>query len=344
MLKEAKEFLEKGASKKFKDWYHSLMPVQSTVFSPDRCSLSVDREKIHFLHVRKTDKLPKILELQSFNYTGLKDLKAILSSLVQGQGLKGVRCSWVLGPEHYQLMQTEALPVAPGEFQGAIRWKIKDLLHFPKDDAVIDSFPLPQTKSPTSLAMIMLVVARLSIINPIAEQITTSGLKLTTIDIPELSLRNLTSLYEKDEKSSALVYLQEEKSLLIVTSQHQLYFTRQLDFGLRSVLSALSHPESKDALDQVVNVAALDLQRSFDYYQSQWRQPEPVRIFLETAAPCSADLAALLSQRLNLSIGKINLNQYFQNLTSVDLKQDGYFLPLLGGILREWEQGHATGN
>lgn len=344
MLADAKNFLENKAAKKFRDWYHSWLPSQSTIFSPDRCCLSITTDQIHFVHARKADKLPELLLIESYPYKHHKDLKVILSELVRKYSLKGVRCSWILGPEHYQLLQTEALPVAPNEFQAAIRWKIKDLLRFPKEDAVIDSFPLPQAKLPTSLTMIMLVVARLSIINPIADQINASGLKLATIDIPELSFRNLTALYEKDEKSSALVYMQEEKSQLIVTNQQRLYFTRQLDFGLRPILSALSQPEDKNILEQALNTIALDLQRSFDYYQSQWRQPEPARIFLQTAVPCSVDLVALLSQRLNVTVNKINLADYFNNKTRVNLNQDGYFLPLLGGILREWEPSHATRN
>ncbi len=343
MLTQAKHFIENEVARKLKDWYFTLMPSQSTVFSPDRCCLSLDEKTIFFLHVRKTDQKIELLHSQALDYQG-QDIKIRLAELVDQHALKGVRCSWILRPEQYQLLQTEALPVAPSEFQSAIRWKIKGLLHFPLEDALIDNFSLPAAKQATSLNTIMLVVARSSVLKPIADQINASGLRLTTIDIQELCFRNLTALYEKDEKSSALIFLREEQSLLIVTNRQKLYFSRNLDLNMKAIRKALESQDSNAGLDALLNAAALDIQRSFDYYQSQWRQSEPARIFLETRTPCAVDLHGLLSQRLNIIVNKIDVAQYFDNKANVDLKQEGYFLPLLGGVLREWEQSYATGN
>ena len=131
---------------------------------------------------------------------------------------------------------------------------------------------------------------------------------------------------------------------MIVTHQQKLYFSRHLDFGMRTILSTLANKDGNNQIEQLTNAVALDIQRSFDYYQSQWRLSEPARIFLETWTPCSLDIAGLLSQRLNMEVNKIDLDQYFSNKTQMDLKQDGYFLPLLGGVLKEWEHAYATGN
>lgn len=344
MLSEAKHFLENEAARKIRDWYYTFMPSQSTIFSPDRCCISIDQGNIILLHVRKTDKLAELILSQTFTYQHPKEIKTILSEVVETQGLNGVRCSWVLRPDQYQLLQTEALPVPPSEFQAAIRWKVKDLLRFPIEDAVIDSFPIPPAKLPTSLNMIMLVVARASILKPISDQITASGLKLTTIDIPELSFRNLTAPYENDEKSTALIYLQEENSQLIVTNQQKLYFTRQMDLGVKDILLSVENKIDANALELLCNDLALDIQRSFDYYQSQWRQPEPARIFLASSTPVSVDLTSQLSQRLNITVKKLDLDHYLNNKEQAEIKLDGHFLPLLGGVLREWEKSYATGN
>jgi len=342
MLSQAKRFLEEKAPKKLRDWYFTWIPSQNTVFSPDRCCLTVSEDKLIFLHARKTGPKAELVYSEIFAYERLQELQGILAEVVQSRGLKGVRTTWILRPEHYQLLQTEALPVAPSEFQAAIRFKIKELIHFPMQDAVIDSFPMPAAKLATSLNTIMLVVARLSVLKPIADQINASGLTLTTVDIQELCFRNLTALFEKDEKSSALIFLREDKSFLIVTSQQQLYFSRYLDVNLKSLRAAQEGPDSQAALDALVNTAALDIQRSFDYYQSQWRLPEPARIFLETQRACPIDMQTLLSQRLNVAVNTIDLSPYFDNRAGLDLKTEGFFLPLLGGILREWEQSYVA--
>jgi len=344
VLSKARQLFENGPGRTLRDWYYTFMPSQSTIFSPDRCCLSIDQGKIFLVHVRKTDKLAELALSQTLNYRHIKEIKPILAEVVEKHALDGIRCSLILRPEQYQLLQTEALPVAPSEFQSAIRWKVKDLIRFPVDDAVIDSFSLPAAKLPTSLNTIMLVIARASILKPLCDQISASGLKLTTIDIPELSFRNLTALYEKDEKSTALIYMQEEKSQLIVTNQQKFYFSRHFGFGIQQLQAALANKEENKGLEELVNEAALDIQRSFDYYQSQWRLSEPARVFLETLTPISLDLTELLSQRLNIKVNKIDLNEYFTNKAQVDLKRDGYFLPLLGGVLRDWEPNYATGN
>lgn len=344
VFSKAKHFVEHEVARKLRDWYYSFLPTQSTIFSPDRCCLSIDQGKIFLIHVRKVGKILELVLGRTYQYRHLKDIKTILTQVVQEHALQGVRCSWILRPEQYQLLQTEVLPVPPNEFQAAIRWKIKGLLRFPVEDAVVDSFAIPTAKLPTALNTIMLVIARISILKPMSEQIAASGLKLTTIDIPELSFRNLTALYEKNEKSTAFIYLQEKNSQLIITNQRELYFSRQLNFGMKAISSALASKETKTELDQLINEASLDIQRSFDYYQSQWRQNEPARIFLETVHTCPIDIADLLSQRLSVAMNKIDFERYFHGKSQVDLKQSGHFLPLLGGVLREWEQNYATGN
>lgn len=344
MLKEVKDFIETEVSQKFKNWYFNLIPSQSTVFSPDRCFLSINEETLFFLHARKTETKADLVYCQRLEYKEVDDVQFLLEEIVERRGLKGVRTTWILRPEQYQLLQIEALPVAPTEFQAAVRWKIKNLLHFPIEDALIDSFPMPPGKQPTSMNLIMLVVARQSVIQPIATQIRASGLKLSTIDIQELSFRNLTALYEKDEKSSALIFLRNDKTLLIVTHQQKLYFSRYLDLNLEAIRSALKNNDGQASVDALVNTAALDIQRSFDYYQSQWRLPEPARIFLETREPCPIDIQSLLSQRLNTAVTNIDVSRYFMNQAQLDLKQEGYFLPLLGAVIREWEQSYAAGN
>src|SRR5690348_12854935 len=139
MLSQVKHFFEEGVfAKKLRDWYFTLRPSQSTVFSPDRCCLALSEDTLILLHVRKTGFKAELVYSQTFAYERVQDLKGILAGVVQKRGLKGVRTTWVLRPDQYQLLQTEALPVAPSEFQAAIRFKIKGLIHFPMQDAVID--------------------------------------------------------------------------------------------------------------------------------------------------------------------------------------------------------------
>jgi len=344
VLSKARHYLQHEVSQQFKNWYLSLVPTQGSVFSPDRCCFSIGQGQIQFVHVRKQQEKAEILLCETFSYEQLKEIKTILSRLVQQHQLTGVRSTWILQSPQYQLLQTETLPVSPQEFQAAIRWKVKDLLGFPIEDAIIDHFALPKAKLPTSLELIMLVVARISQIEPISQLIAASGLKLATIDIPELSFRNLTSGYEQDEKTTVMIYLQQDYSQLIMTNQQKLYFSRHLGINLQKLKAISGSNSQKQELNQLVNETALDLQRSFDYYQSQWRQPEPARLLFGSAAACSEDFVRGISQGLNIEIQKFALDRYFTNTAHLDLDREGGYLPLLGGIIREWGQSYAAGN
>jgi len=294
-----------------------------------QCCISIYPNTLHFVHARLREEKVEIVLCESFPYKNTKNIQALLTELVQKYALSGVYCSWILQPEQYQLLQTESLPVSPKEFQAAIRWKVKELLSFPIQDAVIDSFPIPVDTASTTVTTIMLVIARLSILKPLSDQISASGLNLATIDIPELSLRNLTAVYEKDKKSTALIYLQEDNSQLIITHQQQLYFSRVLNFGIKT-------------LENSIEQALLELQRSFDYFQGQWHFPIPERILLESTHHVSMNMKDLFSQGLNVVVQGVDFSEYFTN--PLEEKKEGYFLPLLGSVLRKWNKNDATRN
>src|ERR1044071_3667210 len=49
----------------------------------------------------------------------------------------------VLDPGGYRLLLVEAPDVPPDELRAAVRWRVKDLIDFHVDDAVIDVFEMP---------------------------------------------------------------------------------------------------------------------------------------------------------------------------------------------------------
>ena len=50
----------------------------------------------------------------------------------------------VLDPDSYRLLLVEAPDVPADELRAAVRWRVKDLIDFHVDDAVIDVFEMPQ--------------------------------------------------------------------------------------------------------------------------------------------------------------------------------------------------------
>jgi hypothetical protein len=61
----------------------------------------------------------------------------------QGTAQRAYRCTTVLGGGEYQFMSVEAPNVPREELKTAMRWRLKDMLDFPVDDATIDVLDMP---------------------------------------------------------------------------------------------------------------------------------------------------------------------------------------------------------
>lgn len=178
-------------------------------------------------------------------------------------------CNWVLSSEQYSLLLLEAPKVAPEEMHEAVRWQIKDLINFPADQAVLDIFDLPEAGS-RSRHMIYAVAAQRKHIEAIRAQSRAARLKLSSIDIGELALRNIALLLPADERGLAIVRIQQGQGSLVLIRQGQLYLSRQFELPYQAGVDE-SLPE-----DNLI----LELQRSLDYYERQMAQAPPARILL----------------------------------------------------------------
>jgi MSHA biogenesis protein MshI len=265
---------------------------------------------------------------------------AALIEFVKKNALEGVNCCWLLKSDKYQLITLDELPVKPEEFQSAIRWQIKKLLSFPVEDALIDKFSLPLPEIPNPKKTMTVVATQASYIQPIAEQIAESGLNLTTIDIQELALRNIMSMFEVDDKSTALVYLQEKNSDIIFSRQQEFYYLRRLDWSFEKLAS---NYDSQEKINQYLQKLALEVQRSFDYFQSQWRLPVPNHVLMVSLNPTVLDIAAYMSQRLRFPVENINLNKVLLSKVQLNSTAESQYLSVIGGALRN-EINHATTN
>jgi MSHA biogenesis protein MshI len=266
-----------------------------------------------------------------------KNFQTILSNMVEEYHLAGVKCVWMLQPEDYLLFTMEELPVSADEFQAAIRWKIKKLIPFSTEDAVIDYFSIPAPLITDPKKNMTVVVAQSSRLNPIAEKLSNAGLNLATIDIPELGLRNISNLYEQDESSTALVYLRDKNSLLLISRQQEFYMSRKLELNLNAFIS--SAPEKTgDYLDHL----ALQLQRSFDYYHSHWRRPPPDKLLVVSPQPLLDITQQQLGERLNIKVIEVDLNEKLRCKNKLTLTQQDTALPMIGAALRTETKAHAA--
>jgi MSHA biogenesis protein MshI len=312
--------------------YLQKLPLFSlNILNTENVYLYVEGKTVSLIYPISHD----IYNFFQFDMIDIPDLIDQLAKAVLKYGLAGHRCHWILSQTNYQLHILEELPVAESEFQSAIRWRLKNLLTYAVENAVVDAFPLPQAKTPNAPKNILVVTAQLSYLQPIADAINKSGLSTVDISILELSLRNIAALHETSG-AVALVYVQEKQSNLIITSNKTFYLSRRLEWGA----STLANYAESEQQERYKDLLALELQRSFDYYQSQWRAPAPQKLIIVDKGMTATDIIAYLAQRLTIQPEALDAKQYIQGLGDAVIYQ---YLPIFGSILQE-KFNHASAN
>lgn len=258
----------------------------------------------------QTDKQgrPNLLERFALNADQQVSREAVaelLEKILREKQLKGSRCLSLLHRPDYSLLLTEAPQVPNAEIQAALRWKIADLIDFPINEAVLDWFELPPGPS-SEARQVYVVVARESVIQARVDLLRGLGLEPAYIDIADMAQRNLAARLPEDEQGVALLDIGDTESLLTLTRQGELIFSRILSLGAEALTenvtlltgysaemarSAMAghglDPEQagadtsvQNALRQAVERLALEVQRSMDYYDSRFRRGAVKHLYL----------------------------------------------------------------
>lgn len=257
------------------------------------------------------------------------DQQAQLTRLVADAGLKGAPANLVLSAADYNLFLVDAPPVPAEEMASAVRWKIKDLLDFPAENAVLDVFELPADATRNrSSGMVYAAVAVRSRLEQLVAQVSQSGLTLEAITIPELALRNITSRFGDDHHGLAFLSLQSSGGILNITRQGQLYLTRRINLPVAR--DTTFSEEGEGVQDRVV----LEIQRSLDYFESQMAQDAVSRIVIAPHGGGTARTVASLTKALATPVTALDIWHEIDAPDWVDGELKAACLTVIGAALR----------
>lgn len=197
--------------------------------------------------------------------------------------------SAVLDAADYQLLVTESPGLDADDTRAAVRWKIKDQIDFPADDAVIDTFQLPAARG--NEGMLQVVVAQASCINELEAIVEGTACELDVVDIPELALRNLMALTPQDSSGCLFVLLGRGHIYILISCIGVLYVARRIDAALGAETEQL----------------ALEIQRSMQYYESQFDRAPINDILLGPANSTTRELAPRLAEACGVGCDVLNL-------------------------------------
>jgi len=285
--------------------------------------------------VRDETNIPK---LDICHYLSIEDAENIsvkLNQFVSDQDLEQSRCTCVMGTHSHSLLLIEAPDVQPAELKAAIRWRIKDLIDFHIDDAVIDVFEIPeQGAAPGRARLMYAVAARASNIHANISKLDKTTLELDTIDIPELAIRNITCLLDDDIRGVAFLYLSADSGLITLTRQGALFLSRDIDVGLKKMQPSTAmdslHPETEQSLEKIV----LEVQRSLDYYESHFSQPPISSLVIAPMEQEVAGVLPYLSANLGIAVSMLNLDDLLESDESISTESQIKCLLAIGAALR----------
>ena len=256
----------------------------------------------------------------------------VLAAMINGRQLARAPVSAVISPDDYQLMQVEAPQVAPAEMRAAVRWKMRDLISFPLDEAVVDTFDLPEPARQSQARMVFALAARSSAVQRLAGLVAPRARGFDVIDIPELCLRNLSALLPQDEAGVAMLAFGQDFAHLLITCRGVLHLTRRIDLS-RAITSAdVLDLDAAPRLD--VSGLALELQRSLDYYENVYDRPPISELVLAPPDDRVRGLAAALARETSVKIALLEPERLFEIADGIEIDTRWNALIALGAALR----------
>ena len=269
--------------------------------------------------------------------------EGMLRELVSTHQLSGSECTLTLQPQDYQLLRAEAPPVEPEELRDAMRWRIKDLIDFPPDQATLDVFPLPSGRHGEQGSVVYVAVARKERIKSKVELLGRAGLVTTAVDISELVLRNVMERYPFDADGTVLLRISRSLGATMIFRDGSLFLSRDLNLGEDDLHNAVSREQWQDLLDlpqeaqSLLDRIVLEVQRSLDYFESHFSMAPPKNLVMLPLAQEIEMIPRYLGTMLGLEVHPLELNQLLDTPEPLTAMHQLHCVGAIGAALRDWE-------
>lgn len=280
---------------------------------------------------RRAGQRPAIDHCELYSCEGDETAEQVVRRVVGKLGIANAGVFAVTGSDDYQLVQVEAPEVQPAELRAAIRWRLRDVINFHIDDAVIDVFQIPDQSRRAQAKMLFAVAARSAAVQRLVSALAPIARDFNVIDIPELCLRNVSALLPQDQRGMATLLLGPRSAQLILTRQGVLYLARRIEYA-RGFDVAVRGEEGSQPIDAAA--LALELQRSLDYFESHYDQAPIGDLIIAPGGARGADLAERLRSETGLRIGVLSLNEVMDGADALPPEMPAECLLALGAALR----------
>ena len=245
---------------------------------------------------------------------------------------KKTRCATLLTAGDYQISAVEAPNVPEAELKTAMRWRMKDVIDYPVEQAIYDLLEIPAGEGAAGRQRwIYVVAARTELVRTYVERFDDAKVPLSVIDIPETAQRNVAALYEREERGVGLLYFDNAGGLLTVTSGGELYLARRFDFTMTQI-----RQDNDSYREDLYGRILVELQRTLDNFERQHSQIVLARLMLGPEPHNEpTPLAAYLQSNLGVQVDGVRLEEVLEFQGGVpDAKVQWEYFHLIGCAIR----------
>ena len=255
-----------------------------------------------------------------------------LRHFVTKNDLKSQPCNLVLNVDQYNIVQIDKPNMPDSEVKPALRWKLKGLLDYSVEQAVVDGVDVPSDPSLSNRQPLMLAIcAKKTVVSAVGNQLVDAGFNLKSVDVHALAQRNVAHLLEHEDRALVMLSILPRGCLITFTAKGELYHARLIELD-RDFLN-----DRDEIFRSNFDKLVLELQRSLDSFDRQFPFLSLNRMVV-APVPHRDYLVSGLSTSLYVPVNVFNLEDIVelpadQDFTS--LEKQAMLLPALGAALRQ---------
>lgn len=298
--------------------------------TPGWLAIVVEESGVTLSHILRANGGRPAVTRCEFHSLSPKDARGI-ERLRKEASLQAYRCTTLLRPGEYRMVQVESPNVPRQELKNAVRWRVKDLIDFDVADATVDVLEIPP-EGGGQPAAVYAVAAKNSVLRDRIAVFDAAKIPLAAIDVPEMAQRNVAALLEEEGRALAMLSFDARGGLLTITAGGELFIARHIDVTAGQLADA-----DETLRQQNMERAALELQRSLDHFDRNHRAHTLNKLIL-APLPDSAGLRSYLAANLYVPVETLDLGTVLDFSKTPELKdpakQQDYF-KALGAALRQ---------
>lgn len=257
---------------------------------------------------------------------------SILRHFVTKNDLKTFPCNLVLNVDQYNIVQIDKPNMPDAEIKPALRWKLKGLLDYSVEQAVVDGIDVPVDPSYANRQPLMLAIcAKKAVVSAVGNQLSEAGFNVKSVDVHALVQRNIAHLLEHEDRALVMLSILPRGCLLTFTAKGELYHARLIELD-RDFLN-----DRGDLFKSNFDKLVLELQRSLDSFDRQFPYLSLNRLVVSPVTNRDY-LVSGLSASLYVPVNVFNLEDIVELPADQDfssLEKQAMLLPALGAALRQ---------